>query len=243
MKNNFKAAREAKGLTQKECADMLDISLRAWQTYEQGVSEPKHELLFKIADMFGVSLDYLLGREPAPNPFGEVDLTPEDEQEVLAKYLSLPEDIRAMILDVLVQLADAARARREQEQNRPVIITIRRHINKAAAGFGYDLADHDQWERVKVIQTDAAERADFVVEVDGDSMLPEYHDGDLALVVLADDVEVGQVGLFMQNGKGYIKQKGEKFLVSINPDYPNIYPEDGEIVCRGRVIGIAELPE
>lgn len=243
MKNNFKSAREAKGLTQKECADKLDISLRAWQTYEQGVSEPKQELLCKIADMLDVSLDYLLGREPAPNPFADVNLAPEDEQEVLAKYMSLPDDIRAMLLDVLVQLADAARARRVQEQPHPIIMTVKRHINKAAAGAGYDLADHDQWERVTVVQTDEAERADFAVEVDGDSMLPEYHDGDLALVVLADDVEVGQVGLFMQNGKGYIKQKGEKYLISINPDYPNIYPEDGEIVCRGRVIGVAELPE
>ena len=242
MKNNFKSAREAKGLTQKECADKLDISLRAWQTYEQGVSEPKQELLCKIADMFGASIDYLLGREPAPDPFGDVDLSTADEREVFEKYMSLPEHIRAVLLDVLIQLADAARARRELA-NRPVIMTIKRHINKAAAGSGYDLADHDQWERVTVVQTDEAERADFAVEVDGDSMLPEYHNGDLALIVLADDVEVGQVGLFMQNGKGYIKQKGERYLISINPDYPNIYPEDGEIVCRGRVIGIAELPE
>lgn len=243
MKNNFKTAREAKGLTQKECADKLGISLRAWQTYEQGVSEPKQELLCKIADMFGVSLDYLLGREPAPNPFADVNLAPEDEQEVLAKYMSLPDDIRAMLLDVLVQLADAARAHRVQEQPHPIIMTVKRHINKAAAGAGYDLADHDQWERVTVVQTDEALRADFAVEVDGDSMLPEYHDGDLVLIVLAEDVEIGDVGLFRQNGKGYIKQKGEKYLISINPDYPNIYPEDGEITCVGRVIGIAELPE
>ena len=62
MKNNIKSLREEKGLTQKDCADKFDVTLRAWQTYEQGVSEPKYELLCKIADMFNVSLDYLLGR-------------------------------------------------------------------------------------------------------------------------------------------------------------------------------------
>ncbi len=243
MKNNIKSARENSGMMQKDCADYLGITLRAWQGYEQGIREPKFELLCKIADMFHVTTDYLLGREPAPDPFGEVSLSPEDEQEVLAKYLSLPDDVRAVILDVLVQLADAARARRAQEMPRPLIMTIRKHVNKAAAGAGYDLSDHDQWERVKVLQTDEAEHADFAVEVDGDSMLPEYHDGDLVLIVLAEDVPVGEVGLFRQNGKGFIKQKGEKYLISINPDYPNIYPEDGEITCVGRVIGIAELPE
>ena len=74
-------------------------------------------------------------------------------------------------------------------------------------------------------------------------MLPEFHDGDLALIVLTEDIEVGQTGLFIQNGKGYIKQKGEDCLISINPEYPNIYPKDGEIICVGRVIGVAELPE
>ena len=52
MKNNIKAVREIKDMTQKECADSLGVTLRAWQTYEQGVSEPKQELLCKIADMF-----------------------------------------------------------------------------------------------------------------------------------------------------------------------------------------------
>ena len=40
-----------------------------------------------------------------------------------------------------------------------------------------------------------------------------------------------------------MEQKGEDRLISINPDYPDIYPDDGEIICRGRVIGVAELPE
>ena len=240
--DTLKALRKEKGLTIAESAERFGVAPRTYSSYEAGEREPNISLINQFADFYGVTTDYLLGREPAPDPFGDLDLSTADEQEVFEKYMTLPDHIRAVILDVLIQLADAARARRELA-NRPIIMTIKRHINKAAAGSGYDLADHDQWERVTVVQTDEAERADFAVEVDGDSMLPEYHDGDLALIVLADDVEVGQVGLFMQNGKGFIKQKGEHYLISINPDYPNIYPEDGEIVCRGRVIGIAELPE
>lgn len=115
MKNNIKAAREKHGLTQQECADLFDVKLRAWQTYEQGVSEPKFEVLCKIADLFGVTTDYLLGREPAPDPFADLNLNKESEEDVIDKYMSLPPNIRACLMDVLLQLADAAK----QRQNAP----------------------------------------------------------------------------------------------------------------------------
>lgn len=112
MKNNIKAAREKQGLTQQECADLFDVKLRAWQTYEQGVSEPKFEVLCKIADLFGVTTDYLLGREPAPDPFADLNLNKESEEDVIDKYMSLPPNIRACLMDVLLQLADAAKQRK-----------------------------------------------------------------------------------------------------------------------------------
>lgn len=115
MKNNIKAAREKQGLTQQECADLFDVKLRAWQTYEQGVSEPKFEVLCKIADVFGVTTDYLLGREPAPDPFADLNLNKESEDDVINKYMSLPPNIRACLMDVLLQLADAANRRKNAQ--------------------------------------------------------------------------------------------------------------------------------
>lgn len=117
MKNNIKAAREKQGLTQQECADLFDVKLRAWQTYEQGVSEPKFEVLCKIADVFGVTTDYLLGREPAPDPFADLNLNKESEEDVINKYMSLPPNIRACLMDVLLQLADAAKQRQNNAQS------------------------------------------------------------------------------------------------------------------------------
>ena len=104
MKNNIKNAREKKGLTQQECADMFGIKLRAWQTYEQGVSEPKFEVLCKIADYFEVTTDYLLGREPKADPYLDLNLKKADEDEMLKKYMSLPENVRAMLLKVMKEL-------------------------------------------------------------------------------------------------------------------------------------------
>ena len=53
--------------TQKEMADLLEITLRAYQNYEalskRNHREPNFELLVKMADILEVKLDYLLGRE------------------------------------------------------------------------------------------------------------------------------------------------------------------------------------
>lgn len=105
MKNNIKNARELKNMTQKECAEVLGITLRAWQTYEQGVSEPKQTVLCKIADMFGVSLDYLLGRETGePETLDKLEQEfnmSALEKEILDNYLALPQDMRGDLMDFL----------------------------------------------------------------------------------------------------------------------------------------------
>lgn len=105
MNNNIKAARERSNKTQKECADRLSITLRAWQGYEQGIREPKYEILLRIADLFGVTTDYLLGRETGePDTLdtlaAEFNMS-ELEKKILDNYLSLPDDMRGDLMDFL----------------------------------------------------------------------------------------------------------------------------------------------
>lgn len=107
MITNIKAVREKSGKKQQDCADILGVTLRAWQGYEQGIREPKFELLVKIADMFGVTTDYLLGREPLPNPLAACE---KDEAAVIEKYLSLPSEARKCTLNVLRQLGETAQS-------------------------------------------------------------------------------------------------------------------------------------
>ena len=54
--------RKEKKLTQKQMADHLQCSLRAYQYYESAAHYPEIPDLIKLADFFGVSTDYLLGR-------------------------------------------------------------------------------------------------------------------------------------------------------------------------------------
>lgn len=114
LKDAMKALRESRKLTKKQVADAICVTERAYITYEYGQRDVSTDTLQKLADFYGVTTDYLLGREPAPNPFADLNLSEEDEANVVAKYMSLPPEIRACMLDVLVQLGDAAKKRQPE---------------------------------------------------------------------------------------------------------------------------------
>lgn len=106
--------RKKKKASQAEVADYIELTVAAYQNYETGRREAGYEVIAKLADFYGVTTDYLLGREPAPNPFADLNLDEDDEKEVISKYMSLPPEIRACMLDVLVQLGDVTRKRRAE---------------------------------------------------------------------------------------------------------------------------------
>ena len=54
--------REKNGLSQVEAAKEFGVVVRAYQRYEYGEREPRLSTLVRMADFYGVSLDYLAGR-------------------------------------------------------------------------------------------------------------------------------------------------------------------------------------
>ena len=110
----------------------------------------------------------------------------------------------------------------------------------ASAGTG-NILDSELAEELLVPESAEAEQADFVISVGGDSMEPTYHDGDKVFVEKCDSVGVGEVGIFILNGEAYIKELGNKCLISHNEKYKPIrIGESDSVYCCGRVIGIVE---
>ena len=58
----LKELRQSKGLTLKQTAASIGVSLMAYAHYEHGDREPSIDTLIKLCDFFAVSSDYLLGR-------------------------------------------------------------------------------------------------------------------------------------------------------------------------------------
>ena len=60
--NNLKIARKNANLTQIQVAHALNVSERHYRSFEAGAFEPDLAKLVALADLFGVSVDWLLGR-------------------------------------------------------------------------------------------------------------------------------------------------------------------------------------
>lgn len=61
--NRLKTLRLAKGLTQKELSEKLNINQGNYSKYEKGTLVPTMETVLNLSDYYNVSIDYLLGKE------------------------------------------------------------------------------------------------------------------------------------------------------------------------------------
>ncbi|NLJ19372.1 helix-turn-helix transcriptional regulator [Globicatella sulfidifaciens] len=98
FKDRLKDLRKQANLTQKEVAQELGISQPAYGAWERGVKMPTHENSKKLANLFNVSLDDLLGNVKED----EIDLS---EVELLFRTTSkgMTEEEQAVFKDELIQ--------------------------------------------------------------------------------------------------------------------------------------------
>ena len=61
MGEKLKSLRIEKNLTQKQVADRIGLAISAVSSYESGTRYPSYDVLVKLARIFHVSTDYLLG--------------------------------------------------------------------------------------------------------------------------------------------------------------------------------------
>nr|DAJ00207.1 MAG TPA: Repressor protein CI [Caudoviricetes sp.] len=244
--DNLKAARKKSGKTQKEVAEGIGIGQGTYKNYETGAREPNGETLVAIANYFDVSTDYLLGRPTAQPPTDALErlFTEKSfsalEEELLRKYMELPHEARQAV----VRFINDATAKALQRKNGTApqkLLVMKRSLHKVSAGTGYDLNDSDAWETVTVKDTDDSRKADFLLEIEGDSMETTFHDGETVCVQQTPCVEVGEIGVFWVDGCGYIKELGNGCLISHNSSYDPIPLQGTENRCIGRVLGTADV--
>ncbi|MBS7398232.1 MAG: helix-turn-helix transcriptional regulator [Ruminiclostridium sp.] len=101
IKDRLQKCRKEKGISQKEAADILGISKRAYESYERGERDLSTLMLLKICTFYGVSSDYMLGRsKDVENKQSSPPI--EDEQEALFENIRKLDDKSIKILEEFI---------------------------------------------------------------------------------------------------------------------------------------------
>lgn len=242
--------RKLRGFTRDEFAKYIDIPSTTLRNYELGTREPGHPFLVQMAYIFNVSTDYLLGltddKSSVTEKYKNVQFT-DDDMEHLNKYKSLEPHGKEMVDTVLDKEYEFLKRRSEAQIEQPQhfaliepsrVIPSYQGITGVSAGTGQYVFD----DLVpNMIEVDGNSKADFVIDVRGDSMVPTYNDGDGLLVIKQDAVDTGEIGVFMVDNEAYVKECGGDRLVSHNREYADILlKEHQDIRCIGKVIGKLE---
>ena len=111
----LKILRLSHKLTQQEVANILGVDRTTYVKYETGKSEPTFETLVRLADYFGVSTDYLLGRTDNPNTEEPAVKKDGGQKEIYDIIESLSPDNRAKLLELARLFLDAQHKSEEKK--------------------------------------------------------------------------------------------------------------------------------
>ena len=229
LNNRIKERREALNMSRAELANSIGVTPSAIANYENGISSPKIELLYKLFKALKCDANYLYQDEIKEFT---TETPTSDELTIIKKYRSLS-DYDKEAIDSLINHLSGRQTEFIQIES-PTLLPYYGRI--ASAGTGQFVFDDIPPEMIEVESNHINMQADFAVGVNGDSMEPTYKDGDVLLIKKQPSVNVGEIGIFMINGEAFVKELGHNVLVSHNPKYAPI-PFNESISCIGKVLG------
>lgn len=231
LAQNLKLARIKKGYKQEELAKLVGKSKNVISNWERGDNKPDADTLFDLCDILGVDANYLLGWENNQNLSLSIK-----EQEHIKKFRSLDSYGQKQVNTVLNNEYTRVQEQSMQieEESAPYTYAKTEYLTGLSAGTGLFVFDDIPTQIVDV--PEEYKDADFVIGVSGDSMEPTFRDGDRVAVIKQKVLHPGDIGVFMIDGNGYIKELGNNVLISHNSKYDPI-PFAESICCIGKVIG------
>lgn len=112
--------REEQDLKQYEVAEKAHVTKSAVSSYETGSSQPSYSVLIALADLYDVSIDFLLGRTKIRLPFHYLEQGTKTENGVfpLNSLYNLSAENKDLIAKLVIMLYENEQYRKKQKNNR-----------------------------------------------------------------------------------------------------------------------------
>jgi SOS-response transcriptional repressor LexA len=224
-KNRKKQGLSQSGLAELLCREGYELTGKAVSKWEKNNTEPSASLFMTVCRILDITDVYE----------AYYGLNPNNELSLLSQ------EGRAKALDY-ISLLHATGLYENEESN---IITFRKidvYETPVSAGTGNFLTDSVKTTMTIDEKNAVPENAAFGVRISGDSMEPEFYNGEIAWVTQQNTIDNGEIGIVTLNGEAYIKKiqndKGGIFLVSLNNKYaPISVNENDRFDVFGKVVG------
>ena len=220
---NIKQYRLQNGWTQQELGAMIGISKNAIGNYEKGFRSPKKDTMFDLANAFNISIDDLF-------PPIQKD-SPSNTSSIQTIYDELKPPRQVKVLNYANRQLNEQRNEEETKINEvsEVISLYQVEVvseTAAARGFNYGFG-YDDTDRETIEVDEQPPHHDIATKVSGDSMQPDYQDGDiLYLVDKGLTTYNGDLAVIAYGDRSYFKkiytENGRLRLVSLNDKYEDI---------------------
>lgn len=221
--------RKKMGISQVELSNMLrthgyNLSNKAVSTWEKDVAEPSSSVLLLLCKLLNITDIY--GEHYGYNPDNPMSTLNEEGKAKAIEYIEL--------------LRDSGKYTPAQA----IIIPFRRSIKlfdiPASAGTGSFL-DGENYTVLEVGE-EVPSDADFGIRISGDSMEPQFINGQIVWVHQQEDLATGDIGIFYLDGNAYCKKLKDDddglFLISLNNRYEPIpVTENNSFKVFGKVVG------
>ena len=100
-----------------------------------------------------------------------------------------------------------------------------------------------KYEMLEVVDEGNLSQLDvFVLKIEDWQFEPFFKKGDFLLFTKQNDIEIGQLGVYLKGDRFFIKQKGNGILRSLNVNIPD-EPLTADWECIGKFYGKAQLPK
>lgn len=235
---NIKRLREEKGLSQDALAKLTGYTDRSSITkIEKGQIDLQQSKIELFAKALGTTSRELVG-------WSNESTIPTEFESLIEKYQALDPPGQEHVDTVLKwetermkQLAQASSA----PAAKPPLRLIQYYQRLASAGTGQYVFDSIPTEQIEIPDIPEYKKVQFALGVNGLSMEPIYSHGDILLIEPTQEVQPGEIGIFLHNGESFVKELEDGVLHSLNDLYDDIeITEDTR--CVGRVIDKLDAP-
>lgn len=212
--------------------DMPVSTLNTALNKENGFNSMGVESALKICTELGLDIEALYNAQNEP-------LT-ADEKKLVDIYQSVSQAGK----DLIMSNAESVKTYEDNKiitfipmfrEGQIPMVEIPYYDQAAGMGTGQFVEDAIP-KKLNIAQMNVPDHTDYIIDVTGDSMEPDFQSGDRLFIQVTKTLEIGDIGVFSFEGEQLVKEFGGSVLISRNRKYEPI-KVNKDLHIQGKVLG------